>query len=140
AGAHGTPTLADGEPKPGVHGDRLDELDLHVRVVAGHDHLLALGELDVPRDVRRPEVELRPVAVEERRVAAALLLREDVDLGLELRVRSDRARLREHLAPLDILTLDAAQETADVVAGLALVAELLEHLDPRDDRLARLGM
>src|SRR6266496_5314163 len=42
----GAAALADREAEAGVHGDRLDELDLHVRVVAGHDHLLPLGELD----------------------------------------------------------------------------------------------
>src|SRR6266487_4121584 len=47
------------------------EVDLHRRVVTGHDHLHALGKLDGAGDVRRPEVELRAVALEERRVAAA---------------------------------------------------------------------
>src|SRR3954466_14350101 len=79
AGADGAAALADREAQPLVHGDRLDQLDLPVRVVARHDHLLPLGELDRTGDVRRAEVELRPVAVEERRVAAALVLREDVD-------------------------------------------------------------
>src|SRR3954464_2130114 len=80
ARTHGAATLADCEPETLVHRDRLAELDLHVRVVARHDHLLALRELDRARHVRRPEVELRPVAVEERRVAATLFLREHVDL------------------------------------------------------------
>src|SRR3954468_11358409 len=82
AGAHGAATLADGEPEPLVHGDRLDQLDLPVRVVARHDHLLALRELDRAGHVRRAEVELRTVVVEERRVPSALVLREDVDLRL----------------------------------------------------------
>jgi hypothetical protein len=73
-------------------------------------------------------------------VAAALLFREDVDLGLELRVRCDRARLGEHLTTLDLLALDAAKKRADVVARLALVEELLEHLDAGDDRLRDLRM
>src|ERR1700691_4238016 len=30
-------TLADGESQPLVHGDRLDQLDLHLDGVAGHD-------------------------------------------------------------------------------------------------------
>src|SRR5207247_907725 len=75
--------------------------------------------------------------VEEGRVPAPLLLGEDVGLGLELRVRRDRARLGEHLPALDLLALDAAEETADVVARDALVQELPEHLDAGDDRLAR---
>src|SRR6266511_2750987 len=77
-------------------------LALERDVVAGHHHLDALRKLNRPRHVRRPEVELRAVPVEERCVAAALLLREDVHLGLELRVRRDRARLREHLPALDL--------------------------------------
>src|SRR3990172_4672487 len=84
AGADGTTALANGEAKARVHGNRLDELDIHVRVVARHDHLLALRKLDRASHVRRAEVELRPVAVEERRVAPALVLREDVDLALEV--------------------------------------------------------
>ncbi len=78
--------------RPCVHGDRLDQLDLHLDVVARHDHLGALGQVGHAGDVGRAEVELRPVAREERRVTAALLLLEDVDLGLELGVRRDRAR------------------------------------------------
>src|SRR5204862_1643645 len=112
AGADGAAALADREAETLIHGDRLDQLDLHLRVVARHDHLLALRELDRAGHVRRPEVELRPVAVEEGRVAAALFLREDVDLSLEVGVRRDRARLRKHLAALDLLALGPAQEHA----------------------------
>src|SRR3954447_168268 len=126
--------LAVREAQALVHGDRLDELDLHLDVVAGHDHLDALGQVRAARHVGRPEVELRAVAREERRVAAALLLLEDVDLGLELRVRRDRLRLAEDLAALDVLALGAAQLAADVVAGLALVEDLAEHLDAGHDR------
>ena len=57
------------------------QLDVHLDVVARHDHLDALGERDGAGHVRGAEVELRPVAVEERRVAAALFLRQDVDLA-----------------------------------------------------------
>ena len=80
--------------------------------------------------VRGPEVELRPVVVEERRVTPTLLLAEDVDLGLELGVRGDRAGLAEHLAALDVFLLDAAQQDADVVARLAWSSSLAEHLHP----------
>src|SRR3954470_7388754 len=73
AGADGAATLADGEAEAGVHRDRLAHLDLHLRVVTRHDHLLAVRQLDRAGDVRRAEVELRPVAVEERRVAATLV-------------------------------------------------------------------
>src|SRR4051794_14686842 len=137
ARADGAATLADGEAQALVHGDRLDELDLHLHVVTGHDHLDALGQMGTARHVGRPEVELRTVAREERRVTAALLLLQDVHLGLELRVRRDRPGLAQHLAALDVLALGAAQEAADVVAGLALVEDLAEHLDAGDDRGGR---
>src|SRR5215831_4351113 len=74
AGPDRPATLADREAEALIHGDRLDELDLHVRVVARHDHLLALRQLDRSGHVGRAEVELRPVAVEERRVAPTLFL------------------------------------------------------------------
>src|SRR5581483_6421606 len=129
-GADRTAALADREPQALVHGDRLDQLDLPLDVVAGHDHLRALGQVG---DVSGAEVELRTVAGEERRVAATLFLLEDVHLGLELRVRRDRARLAENLPALDLLALGATQEATDVVARLALVEDLLEHLDTGDD-------
>src|SRR5712691_10845213 len=136
AGADGPATLADGEALADLEGDRGDQLDAHLDVVAGHDHLGPLGQADGAGDVGRAEVELGPVAVVERGVAAALLLGQDVDLGLERRVRLDRVGLGHDLAALDLLALDAPQETADVVPGAALVEELLEHLDAGDDDLA----
>ena len=39
--------------------------------------------------------------------------------------------LGQHLAALDVVLLDAAQQAADVVARLALVEQLAEHLDAR---------
>src|SRR3954454_9372091 len=134
-GAHGAATLADGEAQTVVHCDRLDQLDRHLDVVTRHDHLRALGQVGDAGHVRRAEVELRPVAVEERRVAATFLLLQAVDLSGELRVRRDRARLAENLPALDLLTLGTAQEAADVVARLTLVEDLAEHLDAGDDRV-----
>ena len=87
------------------------------------------------RHVRRAEVELRTVAVEERRVAAALFLRQDVDLALELGVRGHATGLAENLAANDLLALDTAEQAADVVAGLSLVEQLAEHLDTGADRV-----
>ena len=97
-GTDGAATLADGEAQALVHGDRLAQLDRHVGVVAGHDHLGALGELDGAGHVGGAEVELRAVVGEERLVPAALLLGEHVDVGLEVGVGGDRAGLADHLA------------------------------------------
>src|SRR6476661_4623242 len=90
AGAHGPPTLADREAQPLVHRDRRDQLDRHLDVVPRHHHLHPRRQLHRPRHVRRPEVELRPVPLEERRVPPPLFLRQHVHLRLEVRVRRDR--------------------------------------------------
>src|SRR5581483_11676327 len=132
AGADRPATLTDGEAQALLHGDGLDQLDLHLGVVAGHDHLGALGEGHHAGHVRRTEVELRTVVVEERRVAATLVLGEDVGLRLEVGVRGDRARLDDDLAALDVLALDATEQQTDVLTGLALVEQLAEHLDAGD--------
>src|SRR4051794_4654122 len=139
AGADGAATLTDGEPEALLHGDRLDQLDRHLGVVTGHDHLGAAGQRHDAGHVRRPEVELRTVVVEERRVPATLVLREDVDRALEVGVRGDRTGLHHDLAALDVLALDATQEQTDVVTGLALVEQLAEHLDAGDGGLGRGG-
>src|SRR5690606_25471673 len=73
-----------------------------------------------------------------RRVPAALFLGQHVDLSLELRVRLDGAGLGQHLAALDLILVDAAQQAADVVAGHRLVEDLAEHLDAGHDGLADL--
>src|SRR3989454_600615 len=88
-----------------------------------------------PGHVGGPEIELGPVSGEEGGMTAALLLLETVDLGLELRVRGDRAGLAQHLAALDVLPLRPPKQAADVVAGLPLIQDLAEHLDPGDHGL-----
>src|SRR5258706_3980846 len=136
AGADGPAAHANGQALADLEADWGDELDAHLDFVAGHDQLDPLGQADRPGDVGRAQVELGPVAVVEGGMAPALLLRQDVDLGGELRVGLDAARLGEDLAALDLLALDAPDEAADVVAGATLVEELLEHLDAGDDDLA----
>src|SRR5712692_2966886 len=128
-------TLTDGEAEALLHGDRLLQLHRHDGVVARHDHLGALGQGDAAGDVRGPEVELRPVVSEERLVAAAFLLGQDVHVGLEVGVWGNGAWLAEHLAPLHLLLLDASEQRADVVAGDALVEQLAKHLDAGAHRL-----
>src|SRR5216684_9385604 len=74
AGADGAAALADGEAQLLLHRDRGDQRHHHLDVVARHHHLGARRELERAGHVGRAEIELRPVAVEKRRVAAALFL------------------------------------------------------------------
>src|SRR3974390_1926981 len=135
AGADGAATFADRKTQLFFHRDRHDQMHFHRDVVARHHHLGAFGQVHDTGHVGGAEVELRTVVGEERGVAAALFLGEDVGLGLELGVRLDRARLAQHLAALDFLALGTAQQRADIVARLALVEQLAEHLDAGDGRL-----
>src|SRR5437879_1689020 len=135
AGAHGAAALADREAQLLLHRDRRDQLDRHLRVVPRHHHLHPCRQLHRPRHVRRPEIKLRPVPLEERRVPPPLLLRQHVHLTLKLRVRRDRLRLRQHHPPLHLVLLHAAQQQPHVVPRLPLVQELAEHLHPRHHRL-----
>ena len=48
---------------------------------------------------------------------AALLLGQDVDLGLELGVRGDGSWLGQDLAPLHLVLVNPAEQHAHVVAG-----------------------
>src|SRR3546814_1420475 len=96
----------------------------------------AFRQAHFARHIGRAEVELGTVVCEERRVAAAFVLREHIDLGVELGVRRDRTRLGEHLATFHFVAADTADQRADVVAGLTLIEELAEHFDAGDDGLA----
>src|SRR2546421_337284 len=95
--AHSASAFANREPQALVHGYRRNQLHRQRHVVARHHHLHPLRQLRHTRDVRRTEVELRPVSLEERRVTATLILAQYVDFALELRVRLDGPRLRDHL-------------------------------------------
>jgi len=54
-------------------------------------------------------------------------------------VRRRRAGLDDDLDPLDVLTLDAAKQQADVLARAPLVEQLAEHLDAGDRGRLLLG-
>src|SRR5659263_381973 len=127
AGANSPATFANSKAQTFFHGDRVDQLDGDRHVVAWHHHLFAFWQFNCAGHVRRAEVKLGAVVVEEGRVTAAFVLGQDVDLAGEVGVRLDRAGLAQHLAALDVFALGAAQQDADVVASLALVQQLPEH-------------
>ena len=62
-------------------------------------------------------------------MTATLVLGEDVDLAGELGVRGNGTGLAENLAALDVLALDTTEQDAHVIASLAEVHGLAEHLD-----------
>src|SRR5262249_28537247 len=94
--------FANREARALLERHRRDQFAGDGRVVARHHHLHTLGQLQHPRHVRRPDVELRPIAVEKRRVPPAFFLRQDVDLALELRGRLYRPRFGQPLPPLHL--------------------------------------
>src|SRR5690606_13291882 len=72
-----------------------------------------------------------------RRASDLLPPRQHVHLGLELRVRRDRARLRKHHPTLHLVLRNTAQQQPHVVARHPLLQELAEHLHTRHHRLLR---
>ncbi len=108
----GAAAFTDGEAQRLFHRDGLDQLHRHGDVVARHHHLPTLRQLDHAGHVGGAEVELRAIAIEEGLVPAPFRLAQHVHLGLELGVRGDGARLRQHLAALHVLAVDAAQQHA----------------------------
>src|SRR5690606_5008584 len=101
----------------------------HLDVVARHYHLDAFRQFAVTGHISRTEVELRTVALEERRMTTAFFLAQYVDFAFELGVRLDGARLGQYLATLDVITLGAAQQHANGLTRTAFVEQLAEHLD-----------
>ena len=63
------------KPQSFFHCNLRDQLDRHHYVVSGHYHLYPFRQLDYPRYIRRSEVKLRSVSIEERRMSSALFLR-----------------------------------------------------------------
>src|SRR5699024_1868997 len=127
----GAAAFANGEAQALFHGNRRNQLDSHLNVVAGHHHLGAFRQLAIARHVGRAEIKLRAITLEERRVTATLVLAEHINLSLELGVRRDRPGLGQNLTTLHVFALGTAQQNAHVVASLTLVKQLAEHLHTR---------
>ncbi len=98
-------------------------------MVAGTAHINAFGKLDNTGNVGGSEVELRSVTGYEGFLTAAFFLGQNVYLALELGVRMNGSGFAENLSALDLVLGNAAEEAADVIAGLCLGQELVEHLN-----------
>ena len=86
AGADGAAALADGEAEFFFHGDRHNQLDLHFDIIPRHHHFRARRQVHNTRHIRCTEVKLRTVIGKERRMTAALFLRQNIGFRLELRM------------------------------------------------------
>src|SRR5690349_12665692 len=73
ARTHRAAAFTNRETQTFVHRDRRNQRHHHFDVVARHHHLDAFRQLARTRHVRRTEVELRTVALEERRMTTALV-------------------------------------------------------------------
>ena len=127
ASADSVAAFADSEAELFVHGDWVDQGNLHLYVIAWHNHFYALWELDGAGDVGGTEVELWTVALEECGVTAAFILAQYIHFRLELGVWSDGTWLCKNLTAFNFFTLGAAEKNADVFACTAFVEGLTEH-------------
>ena len=121
SGTNGSAALTDSETKTLLHSYRVDQLYGHLYVVTRHTHLGALGQLANAGNVSGSEVELRTIVVEERSMTAALVLGQNVYLSGELVVALNGSGLNQTLASLDLVSLNATQQSADVVTSYCLV-------------------
>src|SRR5690606_34133586 len=129
AGANGTAAFADSEAQAFFHGDRSDQGNVQLDVVARHDHFHAFGQFAGTGHVSSTEVELRTVALEERSVTTAFVLAQHVHFSFEAGVRLDGARLGQNLTTLNVFTLGTTQQNTNVLTGTTFVEQLAEHLD-----------
>jgi len=106
--ANGFSAFANSKADGLLHCNRRDQLDFNRNVVTGHDHFDAFRQFNRASNVRCPEIKLRPIIGEKRRVPSAFLFAQHVDFRLKLLVRRNRAGLGNNLAALDIFLLQAA--------------------------------
>src|SRR5436190_10765643 len=117
-------TLSDREAEAFFHCDRSNELDLHLDIVARHDHLDACRKVCNSCHVSCTEVELRAVARKERCMSSAFFFGEDICLSLELRVWRYRAGFGDHLSAFDLFSFNTTEKQSDVVACHSRVKQL----------------
>ena len=115
ARSNGTAALTDSEGQTLLHSNRMDQLYGHLYVIARHAHLGASRQLANAGNVGSSEVELRTIVVEERSMTAALVLGQNVNLSGELVMALNRTRFSQNLSALDLGSLNATQQSADVI-------------------------
>ncbi len=86
ASANRSATLADRKTQAIFHRNRCNQCHNHLDVVTRHHHLDTFRQLTRTRYIRRTEVKLRTVALEEWRVTPAFILAQNINLCLKLGV------------------------------------------------------
>ncbi len=131
---YGTATFADGEAETFLHCDFSEEGNFEGYVITRHYHFHVFRKLHVTSYVRSTEVELRAVAVEEWRVTATFVLRENVYLTLELSVWLYGTRLTDNHTALDCGLFDTTEKHTGVITSFTTFEDLTEHLYTSDGR------
>src|SRR5690606_22579154 len=129
ARAYGAAAFTDSEAQTFLHSDLVDQLNFDRYVVARHNHFNALRQLHFAGNVRGAEVELRAILVEEWRVAATFFLGQNVNFGLEFRVRSYRTRLADNHTAADLILFNTTEQETYVVTSFTPVEDLAEHFN-----------
>src|SRR5690625_2489737 len=128
SGTNRAATLTNRELQPLLHRNRLNQLHGHLSVITGHHHLSTLSQRHRASHISRPEIKLRTIVIEKRRVPATLILTEHIHLSLKPRMRRNRPRPSQHLTTLNLILLRTAQQHPHIVTGLTRIQHLAEHL------------
>jgi hypothetical protein len=128
-GTYRTTALTNGKPQADIHGDRGNKLCTYGNIVARHYHFHPVRQGYYTGNIRGPEVKLGTIAVEKRSMTATLVFAKNIALGFEVGMRGDGTRLGQNLSALNLITLHTAKQSADIVAGLAFIEKLSEHLN-----------
>src|SRR3972149_3278197 len=99
---HSLTTFADGKPQSLSHRYRRYQITFHRYIISRHNHLYSFRQLHYSRNIRCPEIKLRTVAIEKRRMTTTLLLCQYIYLCLKLSVRSYTPGLGQYHPTLHI--------------------------------------
>ncbi len=102
-------------------------------MITRHNHLNSLWQLDLASYIHSTEVELRTIVVVEWSVTTTLFLLQDVDLSLEVIVRSYAVWLAKNHTALNLVLVDTTEEQTNVITSLTTIEELAEHLNASYD-------
>src|SRR3990170_7637605 len=130
-------TFTDGKPKSLSHRYGRYQITFHRYIISRHNHLYSIRQLHYSRNIRCPEIKLRTVAIEKRRMTTTLLLGQYIYLCLKLSVRSYTPGLGQYHPALHILLLRTPQQYTKIVSGLTLIQYLAKHLYSRHYTLLR---